>query len=572
MLTWENDQDFMREFSDPRKGLQMFGTVLDQENDVWAKYNPYAITEKLQATLLSYVGDPPYTEDGFCKWLVHLGYRQGGKSLTSELAFYTRAHFTPGWQHVCVADKKDRAEYLFERVFNNHIRWPEEFRCEQLNTTEVRRLSWKHGGRMRVASAQEGGLGIGQSTRSLHGSELPLWDRAARQFNQIFPAMINRRHAMMLLESTPFPMDRPSSDWYRSIYQDAKYGKGRFLAAFFPFWDGKLNRRRWQKGDRLTIEEQRLMDLYYKEDGSGLTEQNIAFRRLMMDTDKEIRRNPDLFRVFYPFDDITCWLEASSSVINGKHLERHLAGRIPWDPDEFGYQEYSPPRTGAQYVIGADSKGYGQDGDSCAFVVLEVWADEWKVVASYQSKADPEDFAAKVFGVGNRYNRALVNPERTGVGHALTSNLKLMGYKNIYHDKHRKPGTHKHSEDYFVSRLIDALIDKLTVVDEDLLGQLSTYRKDRVMRPSEKQEIMGVELPGRRTKDHWDKVSALMMAVVAAEKAPNRHKPIAPKPGEYVLMRDRPLKERLEWEARVRKAQADQRPTKGFRYTKRMTR
>jgi len=168
-------------------------------------YDPYRITKNLQSTILSYYGRPPLTEHGQTKWLVLLGYRQGGKSLTSELVAYAKTAYTPGMDHVCIADTRERAEYLHKRVHYTHSRWPEALRTKTAATREVRQLSFDDniGGKMRVMSGESGSVGIGQSPDSFHGSELPFWTDPEGQFSLIYPSMINRDRSLMVLESTP---------------------------------------------------------------------------------------------------------------------------------------------------------------------------------------------------------------------------------------------------------------------------------------------------------------------------------------------------------------------------------
>ena len=69
---------------DPAISLPAYARVIDQKTGKEVKYDPFAITERLQATIVSYYSDPPHTELNQTKWLTLLGYRQGGKSLTAE--------------------------------------------------------------------------------------------------------------------------------------------------------------------------------------------------------------------------------------------------------------------------------------------------------------------------------------------------------------------------------------------------------------------------------------------------------------------------------------------------------
>lgn len=513
-------EEHLQLLQNPAVSLQLYGHVLDQETDSPLRYDPFAITHHLQETIVGYVSDPPVGEDGKTNWLVVLKYRQGGASTTAALSFYAKAQYNEGWEHLTLADNKDRANYLFERVMFNHSRWPSELRMPQPAHGELRQLTWDHGGKMRVGAAGTRGVGVGRGTSSMHASELPLWPNAGRQFSQISPSMVNRERSMMLLESTPFPMDEPSSDWFQTVCQTAAQGGGRYKYAFFPFWDGKLNVREWPRNSSVTTEEQRLLDKYHEH---GLRLEHLAFRRAMLNTDVEFTRNPDLFGVYYPFDDVTCWQQSKKAVIRWEHIECAIKGELhPWPPG-VEYKEYSPPRDGAIYVIGADPSGYGHDHAS--FHVFEIWDRDWRQVAVFSSDAEPPDVVDKVFNVGMRYNQALVAVERNGAGIGLTTGLIMRNYPNVFMDSNLKPGIHKHSEDYMVGITIDALRKNLNLRDKDTVNQLKTYRADRAIQPTQKQGLLDREVPGRRTRHHWDKVSALMITCEAARRVPQREAP-----------------------------------------------
>ena len=384
------EHEALEALSDPAVSLRAYGKVQNQQRGTELRYDPYAITQKLQATIVSYYSRPPLTATGNqTRWLTLLGYRQGGKSTVPELCSYVKTAYTPGWDHVCIADTKDRAKYLHQRVHYCHARWPDQLRSPTVPNRESRQLTFREkvGGKMRVLSAESGAVGIGQSPDSFHGSELPYWQSASQQYTLIYPSMINRDHALMVLESTPAPMDAPSAEWWKDQCNDAKAGKGRSLYAFFPFWDGKLNVRPWPENSALETEELRLMDKYGP---LGLTRENLAFRRLMLDTDSEIRRNPDLFRVYYPFDDVTCWLSTSSAVIHPSLLKRHREQKlVEWAGP---YLEYEKPEPEAIYVMGVDPAGYAAR-DHAAFQVLKIYDGEWTQVACYAGHTEPLAFS-----------------------------------------------------------------------------------------------------------------------------------------------------------------------------------
>lgn len=532
--------DALEALADPSLSLRAYGKVHDQATGREIAYDPFKITEKLQATVVSYFSNPPKTDYGQTKWLTLLGYRQAGKSLVAELCAYAKTAYTPDWDHVCIADTKSRAEYLHSRVHFCHARWPDSLRSPTVPNRESRQMTFSGGagGKMRVLSGESGAVGIGQSPDSFHGSELPYWANAGEQYTLIYPSMVNRDHALMVMESTPAPMDAPSAEWWHDQCRDAKKNTGRNLYAFFPFWDGKLNKRPWPDGASLDIDELRLLDKYSSK---GLTKENLAFRRLMMELDPEIRRNPDLFNVYYPFDDVTCWLAASSSVIHHSLLKRHQQGKlVTWSGP---YLEYEKPEPEALYVMGVDPAGYAAR-DHAAFQVLKLYDGEWTQVACFADHTEPIPFSKKILEVARRYNNATVAVESNGVGAAVLALLEELGCKNMYYEKPYRPGITATSKsvDQMLSWLQEALKEELILHDADTVDQLTGYKHDKRVEQNASTEILFGKGAGkrRRNRHHWDKISALQMAVTAARRAPSRRKQVdeSTRTDNIVLFRD----------------------------------
>lgn len=525
--------EFLR---DPRLSLPALAKVVDQENEGEIDYDPFAITYHLQETIIAHAADPPRTETGHVTWLTILGYRQGGKSTTAELAYYPHAAYNHGWKHVCIADNDRRSDELHSRLQFNHSRWDENLRppVKPANKNETRQITFEHDSTMQVLSGASQAAAVGLSVSSLHASEVAYWKNAARQFSILYPAMVNRKNAHLLNECTPTPMNEPSAEWWKDQCNTAKHGIGRHIYAFFPFWDGKLNTRPWPDGASIDIEEQRLLDRYGP---LGLTLENLAFRRFMMETDSEIRRNTELFSCYYPFDDVSCWLVGGRQVIPSRSIERHtkLGGNDqlqPWRPkDAHGVRYYKNANAGASYVIGVDPAGYA-GRDHAAFQVLEVWSDgekdDWEQVATFGAVCDPHLFCDYLMEAGHRYNNAVIAVE-ANAGAACIGLLKERGYPNIYHDwKRNQPGVWKSSDEEFVRILTDALLDRLLLRDEDLVNQLSGYRGDAAVQRTIRAELLSGQSNGRRRdRHHWDKVSALMVACIVAPKQPSRFKPKA---------------------------------------------
>ena len=507
---------------DPTKALPAFGQVHDQKTSDFVKYDPYRITHRFQQEVLQYYANPPRTRDGQTKFLTLLTARQMGKSLTAEYAAYVKTAYNPGFDHVCIADTAQRAEYLHRRVHQLHDKWPLEIRSPAAPTREVRQLTFELGGRMRVLSAESGAAGIGQSPDSFHASECAFWTSFAQSMFLIYPSIINRDNALVTFECTPW---EAKSDWHEHCL-DAKRGQGRHTYAFFPFWDGVLNTRLWNPDDPLTNEEIDLLNRYGPE---GMTKDNLAFRRFIMDTDTEIRRRPEMFKVFYPYDDVSCWIATSNAAIPQHALDRHVKSPslIEWRSPP--YQEYQAPEPDAQYVIGADPAGHAAR-DHASFQVLKVYDNEWTQVATYAGHVEPLIFTEQLIKAGNRYNMATIVVESNGVGQATLALLRDRDYKRIFYEKLKRPGFTSTSKslEQSLGWLVDALLDDLTLFDKDTIEQLQSYKNDKRIEESATSEIArGTPSPRRRQRHHWDKVSALIMAIVGARRAPRRYKPVA---------------------------------------------
>jgi hypothetical protein len=513
---------------------------MHQKDGNAARYDPYAITHEMQADVLEYYSDTPLTDHGQTKWLTLLTARQMGKSLTCELGAYPKAAYTRGYDHVCIADNRGRAEYLHNRVHFCHNGWESSVRSPTLSTREVRQLTFDPsiGGKMRVLSGESGAVGIGQSPDSFHGSELPFWSKPDEQWSFIVPSIINRDHALVVLEATPWVAD----EWWHDQCRDAKLGTGRWKYLFYPFWDGKLNQRPWPENSRLDDEEERLLKKYGAE---GLTLENLAFRRLILETDPEIRKAPELFQVFYPLDDVSCWLSSSRGVFSPHILERHKNG--PLGKWEGPYAEYSEPRPDAMYVIGVDPAGHAAR-DHAAFQVFEVWDGCWEQVAVYAEHTEPLEFTKVLTDTALRYNRALIVCESNGVGQAVLKLLENDAYPNVYQ---KKPGwtATGPSIDQALSYVQDALVDTLVLHDPDTVDQLQSYRHDKRIEDGVVAEIVRGRVGARRReRHHWDKISALQVAVVGARRLPAKIKPgtLPDKDENVIVMRPLTFDERTE--------------------------
>lgn len=543
--------------------MEATATIVDQSTGNVIPYDPDKVAPHLQRSMLDYVSNTPKDINGFNKWLVVLGPRQCGKSMCAALALYYYCAFRPGSTAAIIADLKERAEELFRYIVNNHTHLHEQVRPITIPNRESRQLTFdaQMGGKIKALSAESGNLGIGRALDFTQLSELPFMADAAGLWNGLYPAIVNRAEASLIMESTPAPMSKPSAAWYRDMCMSARQEGGRMDFLFAPFYSSILCERAWDPSNTLEAHEQVMLNQFGPKNGEPLsapkewrylTLENIAFMREVIRDDAEVRRHPELFRVFYPTDPTTCWVQAGGGAIPASILEKHLARVVvPWNPKQ-GYQEYQEPNAAAQYVIGVDPAGLG-GGDQASFQVLEVWADTWTQVACFASNMnDPYAVARRIIETANRYNNATVIVENNGNGLATImplqaatdrdgtilkderGNEKRYHLKNLYYHQLAgnagiRPGipASGKTKQEALNYTIDALLDCLVIRDDMTLDQLLSYNRDAETQASEKWGILnpGRSMQGRRDKHHWDRVSALGWAIYAARSMPIRTRP-----------------------------------------------
>ena len=499
-------------------------------------YDPYRLTKWLQHDIMEYCDNPPVDENGSNGWFLLIGPRQSGKTKATEFGMYPKAAYNPNHQHYCMSYPKWRTDELFKSIIQLHHAWDESMRSPDTRRGETKQITFDPklaiGGAMATLTASAN-AGVGLSPTTLHLSEFPLYPDLGALWSGIQPAIINVKNALVVVESTPYtPAQAPSYETARLMVQAAQRGAGRFFYRFYPFWDSYANRRKWLPDWTLTHEEITLLERYGP---FGLTKENLAFRREAMATDPDIMRNPALFRVWYPFDDVTCWLSTGSSTFRSEVLARHEKKvLVPWRPSDF-YKEYAKPKPGSQYLIAVDPAGLHAGGDEGAFHVGEIWADEVNQVATYASSRGQMHLVDHLIEAHKKYNHAKIYVERNGVGGGTITALIERGYEHALLCEKPKTGKYgfwasEQSIEQALGWTIELLLKGLNFYDADLLSQLQMYNRDKRTQRTVQAELLNKDgLGGRRPKHHWDKVSALLILAAGARLMPIRYKPRAQK-------------------------------------------
>lgn len=525
-----------------------FWTLVNQESGEQIRYDMGKVAPGLQGSILSFVANPPRTPAGHSRFLLTVASRQTGKSTVAALAGYSKIANSPGQYGAIMADKKDRANDLFNAINICHDGMPGPLRPDTSPTNEIRQITFSERNRIKTLSGGESHAGIGRAVDFLHISEAPFMPDLGGLWNGILPAMVNRKDVTCIIESTPARLTEPSTETFQNMARSARKGEGRWAFLFSPMFGSALNWRPWDyQHGRLEAQERQLLETYGDPRGpefwsdptrsnfTHLTYENLAFRREIMMMDDQVRKWPDLFRVFYPFDPYTCWVRAGGNAIPTASIDRMKARSgegVDWTPGT-RYVRYREPKPDAVYVIGVDPSGW-KGRDDAAFQVLEVYGDRWYQAACFSTNTmSPDEVARKLLHEAHEYNNALVIIENTGVGWGTLTplvNAENRGeIKNLHYetigglDKPGVPATGARIDKAF-GELVEALNDHLVLYDKETQDQLYDYGRDKKLQTSEARDLLNPDKPmnGRRRKDHWDRTSALMWACYGARLLPVR--------------------------------------------------
>jgi len=111
------------------------------------------------------------------------------------------------------------------------------------------------------------------------------------------------------------------------------------------------------------------------------------------------------------------------------YYRAHLQHPIEtWGPEK-NVWVWEYPQKDKEYIISADvSRGDAKDYST--FHVIDT--EKSSVVAEYQGKLPPDQFAQLLAEAGNRYNGAMLIPENNSYGYALIMKLVELSYPNLY--------------------------------------------------------------------------------------------------------------------------------------------
>jgi hypothetical protein len=426
------------------------------------------------------------------RWVMVNKFRQAKITTVSVMLLLRDCMYLSGVKGTLIAERQDTAEDVFERILFAYYRLPADVRMPLApgRKAGATQMHFAHGGGIKVLTAGGRSPAIGRSIDRLIITEFGEAQWQQKAAINIFPTINKRPNARVILESTP---GRAGSH-HEQMWHSTLENRGRFTPLFLEWWNDDSCRSP-ANGFKPTDEE-----IKYRLRHPGMTDENLAFRRLALET--EFAGDPRLFTSKYPSDPYDGWIGALNPVMPVDVLKPLLAKAISDPPlGTHGCHEIEPPTTDTKYLITADPAGFGTRGDKSALTVWDTL--ERKEVAFWEEREDPSRFARRLMLAQQRYNGAMVAVESNAT--ACIAILRDSGAKNLLWTDRNHPGwyaTDKRLQEA-EARLVRMLRQHdLDVKSKGLLHQLVNYDGSR------KKRVKGLD----GTTHHFDRARTAVMA------------------------------------------------------------
>lgn len=383
-------------------------------------------------------------------WLYQLKMRRGGLSMNTQLRNLWRIWRKPDVRGITLAHEDESTNELFQITRGAVLRFPPDL-LPVMSRERQRAVTFPEMGcRFLTGTAGTTGLGRGSDYSFLHVSEFAFVKKPKELHTSASQAL--RADGTYIAETTASSYGSEA----HVIWQEARAGRSKFRAVFFPWWwrdDAYLPLLDPDELDPLDAEEVDLQPAllrFHLEElpalyGSApdlLGARRLALMQLKWRRDKILEIGKHDFDREYPKDDTSCWLLAGTPYFSGAALraarEQHVRDPIrrEWNG---ALRIYAEPDPAKRYLIGVDP-AEGVDDDRSAFTVLEY--ETWAQVAAFSSRVcPPEELAATAAAIGRRYRNArtgeaVIVPERNSAGHTTVTELKRLRYplSRVWHD------------------------------------------------------------------------------------------------------------------------------------------
>lgn len=296
---------------------------------------------------------------------------------------------------------------------------------------EGRRLTLNNGSRVRFDSAHRPGkVGRGGTRQILHLTEGPQWADEDESMQAVLATVREVYGTYVFVETTA----KGASGWFYEQFSDGMEALERgiepnFVPVFVPWFKTREYARPYRRGEKRLSPEERAFKAKY-----GLTTEQVLWYR---DRRKEFG---DKVVEEYPSNWREAFMHSGSPWLRPDARERLREFRR--EPDKQGSfikakggwllekramgptHIFHAPIPGHRYSVGVDFAS-GQAADRSAIVVID-WDSEnggAEVVATHVSKMSPEAVLHEAWLLARAYNRAIIVPDRNGIGYSLVQTL-----------------------------------------------------------------------------------------------------------------------------------------------------
>ena len=446
------------------------------------------------------------------KRIIVLKPRQAGFSTECAGIFTHLMVSQPFYRVIAMADKSGRTEEIASiyRTFIENL--PREI-TPQIGSNNTEKLTFsriKSG--VTFETAHDPNAGRSGARLGAHLSEVAFY----RYHKEIDEGIQNSipldPTSLIIKESTANGMagiGKPFHDlWYA-----AKNGDSLYKHFFVPWYEIDDYQIVPNFGFKPTKEE---LDIIRRV--PIVTEANLMWRRLKI---SEILNDPDnlfltpeeRFKQDFPLTDDEAFRSTGSPIFDPERvnilinrltnlrpsnikdtlgIDNHII-KMHWDNLEL----YSPPRSGKQYIIGADIAEGLAKGDSSSLFIMD---ESYKQVGKWHGKIDPDMFAHLLIALGDFYNTALLVPENNNMGHTTITTIKNECYSNLYkvkiEDKITKEFVTKYGWKTTSTSKMDMLNEFMKLFRD---GEIEILDRELAMEMTliTREENGGVELNGR---------------------------------------------------------------------------
>lgn len=369
--------------------------------------------------------------------------RQQGMSTLSQGWLSWKVLTEPRTRALTVGHKLSAVHDIFDKfkVMLDHL--PDELKpsIDQWKTGRRCSFSEPMRGQLRYDSAERpDDVGRAGTFQHLHLTEIPQWANPELSMQAVLACVPDSVESTIIVESTA----KGKSNWFYDTWMDSirKVRRGEdpeFYPCFVPWFKTQRYAREKRKGETgLEPFEKSFKEKY------GLTNEQCFWYR-----DQRIKYGNRVVEEF-PSTWEEAFLSSGLPFFRAETLQvykkmrrmplrkgmfrakgRGPKTRIAFEDDSFGPTWiFEEPDKSRRYSVGVDFAS-GRAKDFSAIHVID--ADSKAVVATHKSKLLPDDVLMEAFFLGTIFNKAVIVPERTGIGQALVDRLvNDLKYSPVY--------------------------------------------------------------------------------------------------------------------------------------------